>query len=82
MNKITLSFPADWIIEIEMRIRTDQDLAQVPILIPGAELNIDVTGLMTREQCEKFCERLTSKVTQISIKQMQTDFFTRGKQND
>ncbi len=78
---VTLSFPRDWIVEIETKMQDDYGhiLARVPILIPGAEIKIDVTDLMTPVQCEKFAQRLCNKCNEISIRQLQTDFFTRGE---
>ncbi len=78
---VTLLFPREWIVEIETAIEGDNGriIARVPILIPGREIQIDVTDLMTPEQCEKFAKRLCDKVTEISVKQLQTDFFTRGE---
>ena len=78
---VTLSFPRDWIVEIEttMQDSNGRTVARIPILIPGVEIMIDVTDLMTPMQCEKFAKRLTEKVTEISIGQLQSDFFTRSE---
>jgi hypothetical protein len=78
---VTLSFPQDWVIETETTLLDNNGhiVARVPILIPGVEVKIDVTDLMTPGQCEKFAKRLADKVSEISVRQLQTDFFTHSK---